>query len=324
MLKSACISGVSLLPIPQMTALIANNLCKSYGEIQALQNLDLAIEPGSFFGLLGPNGAGKSTFMSIVSGFLSADSGTLSLFGKSLDPNNMDQKRMIGLAPQHIALYKEMSAEGNLALFGKLYGLRGKGLQNRINNSLELAQLTDRRKSLVKEFSGGMMRRLNIAVALLHDPKIILCDEPTVGVDPQSRNAIFDTLVELKRQGLTVIYSTHYMEEAERLCDTIAIIDHGRIHRIGDLDTLLKDLPSISTITARINALTKAQQTTFDTFGKTTKQEKNLVLEPATDFRLSRFYAWVENENLDTRTFSIGKASLENLFLQMTGKELRE
>lgn len=307
-----------------MTALIANNLCKSYGEIQALQNLKLSIEPGSFFGLLGPNGAGKSTFMSIVSGFLSSDSGSLSLFGKPLDPDNMDQKRMIGLAPQHIALYKEMSAEANLALFGKLYGLRGKELKDRVNNSLELAQLTERRKSLVKEFSGGMMRRLNIAVALLHNPKILLCDEPTVGVDPQSRNAIFDTLVELKRQGLTVIYSTHYMEEAERLCDTIAIIDHGRIHRIGDLDTLLKDLPSVSTISVRLSALTKTQQASFSRFGKATTQEKNVILEPSSDFRLSHFYAWVEGENLDTRIFSIDKASLENLFLQMTGKELRE
>ncbi len=305
-------------------ALLARNLDKRFGAIRALQDLSLSVEEGSFFGLLGPNGAGKSTFMSIVSGFQSADSGHLELFGQALDPNDMEQKRILGFAPQHIALYKDLSAEDNLVLFAKLCGLTGKLRRERVEQALELAQLADRRKSLVKEYSGGMKRRLNIAVALLHHPKIVLCDEPTVGVDPQSRNAIFDTLLELKRKGLTVLYSTHYMEEAERLCDTIAIIDHGRILRHGDVNTLISELPPINSISCRAAALSPEQRAELAHFGPCEAEGKQIVLHPPADFRLSRFYAWAESEALDSRAFQINRPTLESLFLQLTGRALRE
>ena len=307
-----------------MSALEVVGLSKSFDAVEALKNLDLAIEPGCFFGLLGPNGAGKSTFMSIISGFLQQDAGSIRLFGELLDPADPEQKKLIGLAPQNIALYKELSAEGNLSLFGKLQGLRGAELKARVDEALDLAQLQERRKSVVKEFSGGMKRRLNIAVALLHHPKILLCDEPTVGVDPQSRNAIFETLLKLKEQGLTVLYSTHYMEEAERLCDRIGIIDHGEILRDGELDNLIQELPDIDRITVRRANLDAQHHAAFSRFGELKEHNGSYHLKPADDFRLSVFYRWVEDESMDARNFVVERPSLENLFLQLTGRDLRE
>ena len=307
-----------------MSALEVKGLSKSFEAVEALKSLDLEIEPGCFFGLLGPNGAGKSTFMSIISGFFQQDTGSIRLFGELLNPADPGQKKLIGLAPQNIALYKELSAEANLSLFGKLQGLRGAELKARVDEALDLAQLQDRRKSIIKEFSGGMKRRLNIAVALLHHPKILLCDEPTVGVDPQSRNAIFETLLKLKEQGLTVVYSTHYMEEAERLCDRIGIIDHGEILRDGELDTLLQELPDIDRIVIRKAHLDPGHHDSFGRFGELGEHNGSFHLKPADDFLLSGFYRWIEEENMDTRDFVVERPSLENLFLQLTGRDLRE
>ncbi|MBD5781029.1 ABC transporter ATP-binding protein [Pelagicoccus sp. NFK12] len=307
-----------------MSLLKAESLSKRFASTQALQDLSLSIEAGSFYGLLGPNGAGKSTFMSIVSGFLTQDSGTLTLEGKSIDPNNIAQKKKIGLSPQHIALYKELSAESNLKLFGRLYGLSGKELSHQIQYALEVAQLTERRHSAVKEFSGGMKRRLNIAAALMHKPKILLCDEPTVGVDPQSRNAIFETLLQLKAEGMTIVYSTHYMEEAERLCDQIAIIDAGNILRTGTLDTLLQELPRTNIIRARAHSLDLANQAALQQFGEVVQDGSFLQLKTQAGFKLSQFFRWTEEQGLDAANFQIARPSLENLFLHLTGRELRE
>ena len=311
-----------------MSALRIEGLTKSFAKgsarVKALDGVDLGVEAGSFFGLLGPNGAGKSTLMSCVTGFLPSDSGEIELLGKPLRPGDVKQRSQVGLSPQNIALYKELSAEQNLQLFGKIYGLRGNALEKRVEEALELAQLKDRRKSAVKEFSGGMMRRLNIAVALLHRPDILLCDEPTVGVDPQSRNAIFDTLKELNRNGLTVVYSTHYMEEAERLCDHIAIIDRGRILRCGDLDALLQELPPVNRILARKTRISDDVMTGLARFGAVGKDNDHVQLEPEEGFRLSEFYRWVEDSGLDGRMFRVERPSLENLFLRLTGRELRE
>lgn len=307
-----------------MTALQADRLCKSFGSARALSELSLSVEEGSFFGLLGPNGAGKSTFMSIVTGFLRQDSGSIRLFGAALEPRDLGPKRLIGYAPQEVALYKEFSAEGNLRLFGKLAGLSGKRLRERVDFALDVAQLTERRRDLTKEYSGGMKRRLNIAAALLHEPRILLCDEPTVGVDPQSRNAIFETLTRLRETGMTIVYSTHYMEEAERLCDTIAIIENGRILRIGDLDTLLAELPPVDAVAARAGALDEAARVGLARFGAVSGDDRFLSLKPREGFRLSELYRWIEDSGLDTRAFAVKRASLENLFLHLTGKELRE
>ena len=219
------------------------SVTKRFGALTALDGVSLDIARGEFFGLLGPNGAGKSTIMSLICGLRAPDSGSLTLDGQPLTAANSTARLSLGLVPQHVALYPELSADQNLRIFGQLYRLCGADLRARIDAALEAVQLADRRREPVKNFSGGMARRLNLAAALLHRPKLLLCDEPTVGVDPQSRNAIFEYLERLNRDGLTVIYSTHYMEEATRLCSRIGIIDHGKIPALGTLDELLTQLP---------------------------------------------------------------------------------
>src|SRR5436190_13044319 len=223
--------------------LTLDNVTKRYGALTALDGVSLQIEAGEFFGLLGPNGAGKSTLMSLVAGLRAPDGGRISLNGQPMSAAQPEARAGLGLVPQHIALYQKLSAEQNLRIFGQLYGLGGAVLRDRVNEGLEAMQLADRRRDPVQTFSGGMQRRLNIIAALLHRPKLLLCDEPTVGVDPQSRNAIFEFLEKLNREGLTVIYSTHYMEEATRLCSRIGIIDHGKILALGSLAELLTKLP---------------------------------------------------------------------------------
>jgi ABC-2 type transport system ATP-binding protein len=206
-----------------------DRLSKRYGERVAVDAISFSIAQGETVGLLGPNGAGKTTAISMICGISKPDSGEVTLGGVRLTQDANAVKRRVGLVPQDLALYEELSAWANLQLFGGLYGLGAAELQPRAKAALALVGQTDRSADRVKTFSGGMKRRLNIAGALLHDPDLILLDEPTVGVDPQSRNAIFDNLEELKRRGKTLLYTTHYMEEAERLCDRVLILDHGRV-----------------------------------------------------------------------------------------------
>jgi len=204
-------------------------LSKRYGDRLAVNAISFAIAAGETVGLLGPNGAGKTTAIAMISGIARPDGGVVSLDGVRVTQDATVLKRRVGLVPQDLALYDELSAWANLQLFGGLYGLGAEQLRQRADDALALVGLAGRRHERVKTFSGGMKRRLNIAGALLHDPDLILLDEPTVGVDPQSRNAIFDNLEELKRRGKTLLYTTHYMEEAERLCDRVLILDHGQL-----------------------------------------------------------------------------------------------
>jgi ABC-2 type transport system ATP-binding protein len=200
---------------------------KRYGTTVALQGLSLRAEQGTILGFLGPNGAGKSTAMHLLSGLIEPDQGTVRV--AQGDPRDPTVRAKLGIAPQALSLYERMSGRENLVFFAKLYGLRGARLNERVDAALEFVRLTDRQHDLVEAYSGGMQRRLNIACAIVHDPEIILLDEPTVGVDPQSRNAIFDNVLALKARGRTVIYTTHYMEEAERLCDRVGVVDHGKL-----------------------------------------------------------------------------------------------
>jgi ABC-2 type transport system ATP-binding protein len=203
-------------------------LRKSFGSVVAVDDVSFTLRKGELIGLLGPNGAGKSTTVSIIAGLVTPNQGEVLIDGKRLTNDTDPSKRRIGLVPQDIALYEELSAQENLRFFGSLYDLTGRALEHAIGSTLALVGLGDRARDKVKNFSGGMMRRLNLAAGLLHDPDILLLDEPTVGVDPQSRNAIFDNLEELKARGKALLYTTHYMEEAERLADRIIVIDHGR------------------------------------------------------------------------------------------------
>ena len=220
-------------------------LRKAFGDVVAVDDVSFDLAGGELVGLLGPNGAGKSTTVSLVAGLLTPDSGDVLIGGKRPSGDTDPIKRRIGLVPQDLALYEELSAHENLRFFGSLYDLTGSELDHAIAARLALVGLADRAKSRVSEFSGGMKRRLNLAAGLLHDPHIILLDEPTVGVDPQSRNAIFDNLELLKSQGKALLYTTHYMEEVERLADRIVVIDHGRAVADDTLAGLQSRVPQV-------------------------------------------------------------------------------
>jgi ABC-2 type transport system ATP-binding protein len=300
------------------------SVTKRYGSLTALDGVSLTLARGEFFGLLGPNGAGKSTTMSLIAGLRAPDSGTLTLDGQPLSAANAATRTSLGLVPQHVALYSELNADQNLRIFGELYGLRGADLQSRIDAALEAVQLTDRRRDPVKTFSGGMARRLNLVAALLHRPKLLLCDEPTVGIDPQSRNAIFEYLERLNREGLTIVYSTHYMEEATRLCSRIGIIDHGKIHALGTLDELLLQLPFDEEIRFPATDATAPLATQLAVCGEITRIESQYRFRPRPEFKLSAFYAFAEALDLPARLFTSQRPSLEAVFLHLTGRTLRE
>ena len=304
--------------------LLIQDVFKNYGALTALNGVTLEIRAGEFFGLLGPNGAGKSTLMSLVAGLRTPDRGALMLDGRPLTVANPAARAGLGLVPQAIALYEDLSAEQNLRLFGGLHGLSGSLLKARVDEALATVQLADRRHDLVKTFSGGMQRRLNLVVALLHRPKLLLCDEPTVGIDPQSRNAIFDLLEARARDGLTVIYSTHYMEEATRLCSRIAIIDHGRILAQGALPELLTQLPFEDEIRFPAAAETAALVPQLAGHGELVTLDGLHRFRPRADYRLSAFFALTESLGLSPRLFTSQRPTLEALFLHLTGRNLRE
>ncbi len=304
--------------------LTTNNLTKRYGSITALDGVSLTLEAGEIFGLLGPNGAGKTTLMSLVAGLRPPDGGEILLQGEPLRPERIEQRKRLGFVPQALALYEELSGEENLRLFGRLYGLRGAVLRERIEEGLRLVQLQDRRRDQVKTYSGGMQRRLNIIAAVLHRPLLLLCDEPTVGVDPQSRNAIFELLEKLNAEGTTIVYSTHYMEEATRLCSRIGIIDHGKLLALGTLDELLLQLPFAEQIRMTRRPEIAAQLDALRDFGPIAETEEAFVLTPREGLRLSEFFAAVERLGLSYRSFTVTRPTLENVFLHLTGKNLRD
>jgi ABC-2 type transport system ATP-binding protein len=309
---------------PSAPILSARGVVKRFGALTALDGVSLDIAPGEFFGLLGPNGAGKSTFMSLVAGLRSPDGGTLTVDGSGVAAGSAKARHALGLVPQHIALYEDLSAEHNLRIFGELYGLRGSALKERVDQALGAVQLADRGGDLVKTYSGGMQRRLNLAAALLHRPKLLLCDEPTVGVDPQSRNAIFDYLQELNRAGLTVIYSTHYMEEATRLCSRIGIIDHGKILALGTIDELLSRLPFDEEIRFPSTKETDALSRELAAKGELSTVDGVHRFRPTPGYPMSSFYTLTEEHALPARIFTSQRPTLEALFLQLTGRVLRE
>ncbi len=304
--------------------LTLENITKRYGALTALDGVSLRIEAGEFFALLGPNGAGKSTLMSLVAGLRTPDAGSLALDGRPLNATDPSARLALGLVPQHIALYPKLSAEQNLRVFGQLYGLGGATLRERIDEGLEAMQLADRRRDLVQTFSGGMQRRLNIIASLLHRPKLLLCDEPTVGVDPQSRNAIFEFLEKLNREGLTIIYSTHYMEEATRLCSRIGIIDHGKIHALGTLDELLLKLPFEEEIRFPADENTATLAAQLAGHGAVNQAGDIYSFRPQPGMKLSQFYTQSEALGLPARLFTSQRPTLEALFLHLTGRTLRE
>ena len=307
-----------------------NHLRKRFGHRIAVDDVSFDVAMGETVGLLGPNGAGKTTTLSMVSALTQPDGGTVSFKGQLLDQNAGRFKRCIGLVPQDLALYDELSAWANLELFGGLYGLSGKRLAQRADDALALVGLADRRGDRVKGFSGGMKRRLNIAGALLHDPELLLLDEPTVGVDPQSRNAIFENLAELKRRGKTLLYTTHYMEEAERLCDRIIIIDHGKVIANDTVRGLYRRLPATGAVVLEFDGPPVSDGVLAGLAGlpgisAALRDAKGVCLETA-DFGAPLALALEQLTKLGVRVTSIrsGHVSLEDVFIALTGHALRD
>ena len=302
-----------------------SHIIKNFENVKALQNVSLTINKGEFFGLLGPNGAGKSTLMNIIIGYLEADSGQISFNDQIISSSNISLRKKFGYVPQEVSLYLELSAHQNLRIFGKFYDFSAKELENKIEEVLELVQLKDRKKDPVKEYSGGMKRRLNLAASLLHDPEILLCDEPTVGVDPQSRNAIFDMLNVLNKAGKTILYTTHYMEEAERLCSRLAIIDNGNIIAQGSLIDLINLLNQKDTIKIQKTAFTQNKLALLKDMGKVSELDFYFELIPKESYdQNSKIFAKLEEIGIQNEFVQISRATLEDVFLNLTGRSLRD
>ncbi len=299
-------------------------ITKTFSTVTALDAISLDVQRQEFFGLLGPNGAGKTTLMNLIVGYLNADTGSIMVDNETVSQDSLEIRKNIGFVPQSLAVYEEMNAQENLEMFGKLFGVPKNILMERIKDQLHAVELYDRRKDKVKNFSGGMKRRLNIIASMLHDPKVLLCDEPTVGVDPQSRNAIFDFLIGLNKQGKTIIYTTHYMEEAERLCSRIAIIDHGKIIALGTTDELLEKLPYEETIMIVRNDFTVRNKGLFQEFGTIQDVDDHFELKPVNGFKLSKFFARMEEKEIKYQWVELHRPTLEALFLQLTGRRLRD
>ena len=276
------------------------NVRKTFGKIVAVDGLSLSVRKGELLGLLGPNGAGKSTSVSMAVGLLAPDSGTVSIEGLG-NPASPEVRQKIGVAPQALALYDLLTGEENLRFFGQMYGLSGAALDERVAWCLDLVGLTDRKGDRAGGYSGGMKRRLNMAAAFLHDPDLLMLDEPTVGVDPQSRNKIFEIIEALHREGRTVIYTTHYMEEAERLCDRIAIVDHGKLLALGTLAELIATHGGPPTLVVTTNG----------------QQQRLQTPDPLADLNRIAATATIDS-------FQMERPTLEQVFLRLTGRSLRD
>jgi ABC-2 type transport system ATP-binding protein len=308
-------------------------LHKHYGGLVAVEEVSFVARPGETIGLLGPNGAGKTTTVSMIAGLLRPDRGQVLIDGGVVRGETDRVKRRMGLVPQEMALHDELSARGNLALFGALYGMRGTGLKRAMDAALDLAGLTDRAKDKVATFSGGMKRRLNLATALLHDPQILLLDEPTVGVDPQSRNAIFGNLEEFRRQGKTLVYTTHYMEEAERLCDRIIIIDHGKVIANDSLEAVRRLVPGVNVIEIEIENAEIEKAGADGCYAglrllpdvETVEVQGGLLRVAVRDLTDTspRVLEWLRDHGYRYGHLASQRADLETVFLTLTGRSVR-
>lgn len=292
---------------------IARGLGKKYGEHTAVESLDLELAVGETLGLLGPNGAGKTTTIGMLLGLIEPSSGNVRIEGHGC-PTDLSVRRQLGVAPQSLSIYNELSAEENLRFFGQLYGLAGRQLQERVQWALEFAKLEERRRDRVETFSGGMKRRLNFACALVHEPRVVFLDEPTVGVDPQSRNHIFEGIEQLQKAGLSILYTTHYMEEAQRLCNRVAIIDHGRLLSLDTVPNLIAEHGGESLIEAVFHQ-PPAAELPGQLEGLHWRHETRQPIEDI---------ARLQAADIQFQSIQIRQPDLEAVFLRLTGHRLRD
>lgn len=325
-----------------MSLLEVLSIRKAFGSVQALDGLSFAVQPGETFGLLGPNGAGKTTAMSIIAGLVTADSGTLRFNGQDVASRDITFRQSLGVVPQNLAVYPDLTACENLSFFGRLYGVVGTTLRDRLAWALDRSGLTQHADRAARTFSGGMKRRLNFAVALMHRPRLLMLDEPTVGVDPQSRAYLLDCICQLRDEGVSTIYASHYMEEVEAICDRIAIVDHGNLVAAGTLDELLSQL----NIEIRLRVLLSAEAADglveqFKTVSRVTSvttrrlngaDEASLLVR--TDLRsdteadlaplTTQLLAQTSASGGHVLSISTQESTLERLFLELTGRSLRD
>lgn len=311
-----------------MKAISVTNLRKTFGDFVAVEDVSFGAEQGEILSLLGPNGAGKSTSISIISGLFPPTAGEATIMGNSISKEPEAAKAHLGVVPQDIALYPDLSARENLLFWGKMYGLRGAALKSRVDEVLEIIGLADRQKDHVGKFSGGMKRRVNIGAALLHHPKVIIMDEPTVGIDPQSRRHILDNVKELNQKGMTVLYTTHYMEEAAELSDHIAIMDKGRIIAYGTHAELIQMVGEKTRLDIAINTeparILPAWEQTEGIASIDSTDGKILALVDDSNTVLPRMFEAASQAQVRITSVDIQEPNLEMVFLHLTGRALRD
>lgn len=304
------------------------NLVKKFGNTAAVDKITLDIEEGEIYGLLGPNGAGKSTTINMICGLLSPNEGTIEILEKDIRKNKIFAKRNIGIVPQDIAIYEDLTAYENVNFFAGLYGFRGKELKARVDEALEFVGLLDKAKSFPKGFSGGMKRRLNIACAIAHRPKVIIMDEPTVGIDPQSRNHILQSVKKLNEMGSTIIYTSHYMEEVEEICTRIGIVDHGKLIAEGTKEELKSSISDTNTIWVTVQSLNDFQLDALKDINGVISAEldDNIVkISSSQDINnLDKIILFFTEKNIHIKNLETKTPDLETVFLTLTGRKLRD
>jgi ABC-2 type transport system ATP-binding protein len=305
------------------------DLRKVFKDVVAVNDVNMFLGRGESVGLVGPNGAGKSTTIAMISTLIRPTSGDVKLNGASVLTNAAPMRAVLGVVPQEVALYPELSAQENLEFFGALYGLRGTALGQAVDDALDLVGLSDRRRDVIKKYSGGMKRRINIAAALLHQPEFVIMDEPTVGIDPQSRNHILETVRRLNRErGLTVLYTSHYMEEVEQLCDRIYVMDHGKVIASGTNAEIKAILAADNTILLQVESrsdVLERRLADLPAVRQVTRTDDGLKLITSHDDGvLSQVFRAAEDEGATISSLGVQKPSLEDVFLHLTGRTLRD
>jgi ABC-2 type transport system ATP-binding protein len=319
----------------RLNGIEVDSVTKRFEDVVAVDNLSMSVEKGELFGLLGPNGAGKSTLTKMISGVINPTSGTIKVGNYSVQDESTKVKEILGVVPQDIVLYDYLNAKENLAFYGRLYGLSGRKLSDRIKELLEFTQLDEKAvKRHVSTYSGGMKRRVNIAAALLHEPQVILLDEPTAGLDPQNKHALWDIIHSLKKEGKTIVLTTHIMEEAEELCSRVAIMDHGKIIALGSPSQLVKKVKMENTVTVvpdktstslleKIKDMAEVKNV-YTAHDETENREILKVITDSPDDILPELVSTIVNEGTKVLSVELSRVTLEDVFITLTGRSLRE